>query len=111
MSEEKAAIGKRSLWSCGSQFQQITKGMIECPKCFGACELDLTPRDMTGWPLSPCTRTTCDHCDGEGEVKPEFGAKPNAEPEPAPVTGWGDYKAPERIVEPIANKGWATYPV
>lgn len=47
-----------------------SKGKEICPKCFGDTEIDLTPRDATGWPLGDPKRMTCDHCDGEGELEP-----------------------------------------
>ncbi len=78
-----------------SQFDPISKGMAECPKCFGAVEIDMTMRDASGWPLGPPVRVTCDFCDGEGEVLPKRAKE--AEP------GWGAPMVPGPVkIEP----GW-----
>jgi len=73
---------RRSPWRCNSQFAPINEGMVECPKCLGACEIDLTPRDKGNWPTGAPKRATCDHCEGEGEVTPDKGNRPISQPEP-----------------------------
>lgn len=114
-----------------AQFVPISKDMEECPKCYGAIEIDMTPRDNDGWPLGPYIRLTCDWCDGEGEVVPAMAKRPEPEccpssweiepeaPKPTPeapgwgkpmepgpvkITGWGEPPKPE----PVA-KGWGDF--
>lgn len=96
---------RNTTFQVNCQFKEIGKGMAECPKCFGACELELTKRDSDGWPLGPCIRMTCDHCAGEGEVKPEA----------AHARGWTGWPEPTRVeveaveAPPAAPQGWAIH--
>jgi hypothetical protein len=120
---------KGTSWRCNAQFQPISKGMVECPKCFGAVEIDLTARTETGWPLGKPKRITCDHCAGEGEVAPDKAVNPalsceyiptvlDAPPKPIENVGWGKPLEPGPVAyveppkptpaEPVAS-GWAMF--